>query len=154
MLVRVGIWDYIAESDGVAPAKARGPFVAPPAEISEIVTVSVDPPSEIVSVIVELSPLVEVVGKSVAMLDSEDKVEVVDVLFVVLEGRGLELDVDVVVRVVRGELDLKVAGGPIGNVMFRAVHPEDTVSRRLGTGHSISRESMPFQTTAGCMVSR
>ncbi len=118
-----------------------------------------DPPSEIVGVMVELSPpSLEVVGKSVAMLDSEGRglelevtIVIVDVLVAVLEDGRLELEVTVVVEVsvvvVGEELELKVAGGPIGNVVFRAGHPEDPVSRR--TGHRTSRESMPFQTTAG-----
>ena len=80
-MLGVGI---IAASDGVATAKACGATTdSPPTETPEIVTISVDPPSEVVSVVVKLS--LEVVGGSVAMLDSE--------------GKGLELGVTIVINV-------------------------------------------------------
>jgi len=62
----------------------------------------------------------------------------VDVAVVMPGGGGLELEVivvlvDVLVAMLRGGgLELGVAGGAIGNVVFRAGHPEDPVSRRTG----------------------
>jgi hypothetical protein len=52
-----------------------------------------------------------------------------------------------------GELELEVTvafGDWAGNtiVVFRAGHPEDPASRRT-SGQAYTRESMPFQTTAG-----
>ena len=94
---------------------------------------------------------------SVAMgLEVSPPVEVVDESVAVVEMGGLELEVTKVeleaavvvdVAVVDGGLGPGVAGGTMGNVVFRAGHPKDPVSRR--TGQAISRESMPFQTTAG-----
>jgi hypothetical protein len=63
--------------------------------------------------------------------------EVVDESVVMLEGRGLELEVTEVVDMpvavlgCRG-LELGVTGGRIGSVVFRAEHPEDPASRRTG----------------------
>ena len=108
----------------------------PPNEIST----SVDPPSEIVSVAVKLSPpALEVVASKSVM---------------VMEGGGLELEVNVVVDVVgailelelevaevvdvpammlgSGALELAVTGGTFGDVVLRAGHPEDPLSRRTG----------------------
>jgi len=96
--------------------------------------VSVDPPS----VTVELSPPLEleVVEDFVTMMeDRELEVTiVVDVSGAMLGVGGLELEVsEVVVAVLGGRgLDLGVAGGTFGNVMFRAGHPEDPASRRTG----------------------
>ena len=101
---------------------------SPVIELSEIVT---NPPSGIVSVMeLEISTPV-----------------VVDESVVMLEVGGLELEVAIVVDLAFAVLGGGVAGGTIGNVVFRAGHPEDLVSRR--TGQAICRESMPFQTTAG-----
>ena len=114
-------------SDGFAPVKAYGTLVAtmtvPPTEISVIVTISLDPPSGIVSVGIK--------DESVAMLELEATV-VVDV-----PGATLELEatvvVDVPVALPGGSgLELGVAGGTVGNVVFRAGHPEDPASRRTG----------------------
>ena len=128
---------YNAGCDAVAPTKAHGLLDAgtetPPTRIVAVLV-------EIVNVIVELSlPSLEVVGNSVTMLDSEGRgLELVDLPFGVLEGGRLGprvtvvVEVSVVMLVVGGELDLKVGGGPIGNVVFRAGHLEDPVSRRTG----------------------
>jgi len=90
---------------------------SPPADM---VTISLDPLSEIVSVDVKLSPPLEVVDDIVMLevgaLELEVS-EVVDVPVAVLGSRGL---------------DLGVAGGPIGSVVFRVGHPEDPASRRTG----------------------
>ena len=121
---------FIAVSNGVVPAEACGPLVAnrksplADSENPEIVTTSVDPPSEIVGVAVENSPSLEVVvDESVAMLE--------------LEVGGLELEVTVVVdlpvTLMGGAgFELGVTGGTIDNVVFWAGHPEDPVSRRTG----------------------
>ena len=89
---------------------------SPPADI---VTISLDPLSGIVSVDVKLSPPLEVVDDIVMLVGGlELEVsEVVDVPVAVLGGRGL---------------DLGVAGGPLGSVVFRVGHPEDPASRRTG----------------------
>ena len=81
---------------------------------------------------VKLSPpLLEVVGNSVTMMeDRELELEVtvvVDVSFAMLELEVTEV-VDVPVAVLGG----RVAGGTIGNVVFWAGHPEESVSRRTG----------------------
>ena len=112
--------------------------------VSVIVSVRMDPSSNvIVSVSVKIPPpLLEEVDESVAVLEGRG----------LLEVEGLELEVAVVVDVPvamlgGGGLELEVIGRTIGDVVFRAGHLEDLVSRR--TGHRTSRESMPFQTTAG-----
>jgi len=89
---------FIAASNGVAPAKALvATTESPPVEISEIVTVSVEPPSESVSVKVELS-LLEVVDESVVMMeDRELELEVVDVSVAMLEVEPEVVDVPVAV---------------------------------------------------------
>jgi len=110
-----------------------------------IVTVA---PIEIVSVTASVGdspPPLEVVSKSVAMLeDRELELEitvVVNVSDVMLEVGELELPVEVsivvdVPTVVLGggglELEAAAAGGTIGIVVFRAGHPEDPASRRTG----------------------
>ena len=127
--------------------KAYGALVAttetPPIEIPEIVTISVGPPSEIVSVAVRLSPLLlEGVDESVVMMEDgrlELEVNVVgDVDDAMLELERSELDVievvDALVRVaVLGGRGLEgVLRGIIDNVVFLAGHPEDPASRRTG----------------------
>ena len=63
--------------------------------------------------------------------------EDVDEFVVVLKGRTLELEVTEVADVPvvvpgGGRLGMGVTGGTIGNVVFRAGHPEDPTSRRTG----------------------
>ena len=107
---------------------------------SVIVTVS---PIEIVSVTASVGdspPPLEVVSKSVAMLeDRELELEitvVVNVSDVMLEVGELELPVEVSIVVDvptvvlgGGGLELEAAGGTFGIVVFRAGHP---ASRRTG----------------------
>ena len=107
---------------------------------SVIVTVA---PIEIVSVTASVGdspPPLEVVSKSVAMLeDRELELEitvVVNVSDVMLEVGELELPVEVsivvdVPTVVLGGGGL-AGGGTFGIVVFRAGHPEDPASRRTG----------------------
>ena len=66
----VGCWIYC---NGVARAKARGKSVAT-TEIPEVVTISEDPPSEIVSVKLEPSPPgpLEAVDESVVMMEDRE----------------------------------------------------------------------------------
>lgn len=104
---------FIAASDGVARAKACGALVAVTEALPTRVSVSVS-----VSMTVTVSP--EVANESVGVLEGGRLLEVtvvVDVAVPMLGGGGLELG---------------VAGGTIGNVVFRAGHPEDLVSRRTG----------------------
>ena len=106
---------------------------------SVIVTVA---PIEIVSVTASVGdspPPLEVVSKSVAMLeDRELELEitvVVNVSDMMLEvGELLPVEVSIVVdvpTVVLGGGGL-AAGGTFGIVVFRAGHPEDPASRRTG----------------------
>ena len=107
-----------------------------------IVTVSADPPSEIVSVLVKLfPPLIEVlvVDKSVTMLEGgrlEPEVAVVvGVAVTMLEVGGLELGVTKVLDVLVAMLVLKEFKLNLElevDVVFRAGHPENLVSRRTG----------------------
>jgi len=82
--------------------------------------------------------------------DSEtgsEPTEAVGNTVVVLEGRGLELGV-------AGPLGTVCLGGATGCVAFTAGHPGDSSSRRAAAGQGTCRESMPFQTTAGCKACR
>ena len=96
-------------------------MVATPTEISESVTVSVDPPTVIVFMAVKLS--LAAVDESAAMPEDRglelEVTVVVDESVAVLEDRGLELEVTVVVDVdivvlEGGGLGLAVAGGLLG----------------------------------------
>jgi len=100
-------------------------------EISEIVTVSVDPPIEIVSVWGKLS--VEVMDDFFLMRDSEE--------------REVEAEITVVLDLTVAVLGGTTGGWTIDDVVFRAGHPGDLESRR--TGQLICRESIPFQATTG-----
>jgi len=111
-----------------------------------IVTVSIDPPSEIVSVSRKLS--VEVVDDFFAMLDSEEReveVEITVVLDMTVVMMKVIVEDDVAVAVLEG--GGLTGGWTIGDVVFLAGHPGDPESRR--TGQLICRESMPFQATTG-----
>ena len=70
---------------------------------------------------VELSP--EVVEESIAMLELGVTVAVMEI------EEGLELEIDVVAVLWGGGL---CTGGTIGDVVFRAGHPEGSASRRTG----------------------
>ena len=137
----------MAANDGIAPAYACGALVATietlPTGVSMIVSVKVDSSSAvIVSVTVTISPpSLEVVGETVPVLEDRglelEVAIVVDVLVAMLEVAGFELEVTVVVNVPAvmpggGGFELGVIGGTFGNVVFRAGHPEVPVSRRTG----------------------
>ena len=70
----------------------------------------------------------EITGGSVIMLDSE--------------GRGLELGVTVVADVMprHGGLELEVAGGTIGNVVFWAGHSASNWTGNLCRGYAIPND--------------
>jgi len=74
-------------------------------------------------------------------LEPEGTVIAEDRLDAILRGGELELEVTVTL----GTGIVPWAGGTI--VVFQAGHPEDPISRR--TGQRYSRESIPFQATAG-----
>ena len=64
------------------------------------------------------------------MLEMELAVRVLEVGELELEAT---VEVDVPVAVLGGEgLEMGITGGAFGNVVFRAGHPEDSVSRRTG----------------------
>jgi len=110
-----------------------------PTEIPVIVTTSLDQPNEIVSV----ETRVEVADESVATLELDSTTvtvamaELEAIVVVDVPVEMLELEVTVVVDVPLvvprgGGLEPGIAGGAIGNVVFRAGHPEDPASRRTG----------------------
>ena len=67
-------------------------------------------------------------------MDESDTMLEMELAVMVLEVGELELEAtDVPVAVLGGEgLEMGITGGAFGNVVFRAGHPEDSVSRRTG----------------------
>lgn len=63
---------------------------------------------------------------------SPPPLEVVDDSVAMMEDRRLELEVTVVMEEVGAMLEVGGAGVTFGDVVFRAGHPEDPVSRRVG----------------------
>jgi hypothetical protein len=91
-----------------------------------------------------VSDIVLLVGKAARLLKVIEVIGAADEIEVlVVRVGGLGFGIGTLGGRIRGRL----GGEPMGDVVFRAGHPEFPASR--GATHLYARESMPFQATAG-----